>query len=72
MKVQTRLSSEKKKEYSSSSVPQKNVELGLIGFLRGGGDSPNLPSCSLGFPNLPGRNPQDSPGTPPPLGHPGP
>ena len=29
----------------------------LIGFLRGGGDSLNLPQCSLRFPNLPKRNP---------------
>ena len=35
----------------------------VIGFLRGAGDS-------LRFPNLPKRNPQGSPGTPPPIGHP--
>ena len=29
----------------------------LIGFLRGGGDSPNLPYCSLRLPDLPSRNP---------------
>ena len=34
-------------------VKREKSEHVIIGFLRGAGDSPNLPECSLRFPNLP-------------------